>query len=177
MSSADGSNIVDIFRDEPEDREVIMREIEEWYVFDPDKFDQTLSREMAIVHRFNESEGFDERTSAIRLELTWQRWNAFRDWCEKYDGKIPRNWGENSMGRTFLDVRKDVEDDEFPWSDELIDAAIDYPELLIPMQLGYDRILSDDQLERVLDRLKVFDPDIIEEVRISQEELRLGINE
>lgn len=118
------------------------------YHFNPEEFDAETEAQIAEYKQRMDALNADGRDPEgnERRSGTWkyvaEDRKVLREWAEKYSGKIPVEWGHK---------RIEIKNGE-PLTDEMIDAAIDHPSLLVRGDLGTKIKLNDAQFDKLLAR-------------------------
>ncbi|HUD05254.1 MAG TPA: hypothetical protein VMR59_04700 [Patescibacteria group bacterium] len=152
---------------------------EDRYIFNPAEFDEKAAAELRRHEEWLRTEGWREDRARETLDRQRQDLAENRTWCEAYSGKVKREWGwgevnENAGYPSWAHIITDIEDQGVPLTAVEIDAAIDYPLWHVPVSLGENRPLTQEQLDRLatkknMVRAKTFEKDI------ADAQLRMGV--
>jgi hypothetical protein len=135
----------------------------EAYKFNPQQFDEEALKAWLGSRGAPKS----EKTLAREQEYFQQ----LKKWSEMYSGKVPKEWGEVQRGTPWYYICGDIKNIKAPLTDDMIDAAIDYPLWHVPLALGEGRLLTKDQLAKLAIKDTMKSPRIFKNIGEAQKSM------
>lgn len=119
--------------------------VREAYQFDPYKFDQRAQQRLYDLRSRKAPKNVIMGVNGMIYKQ--------RAWSITYSGKVPREWGD----KPWFHIEQDISNPDITLTEDMVNAAIDYPVADVSRVLGEKRKLTQDQLNKLVvkDSMKI----------------------